>query len=200
LDYQAANATIAADAAAMLRFPAGLFSVFSPKSKKMLAIGLLQSDDPAMKRTLTPDQIAARDERRAKFRNICKQVAQMGETERLTLAAKMPGILTCEGHELSFHNVCLLALQCPSATIIGGFRQWIKQGRAVMKGQHGSTIWAPINGRPYPGTNTGRPDQFTKYEYPDEPDETRFIMASVFDISQTQEIETAHRNPNRSAA
>ncbi len=140
-----------------------------------------------MKRELTPAQIEARDKRRAQFRSICKQVADMGETARLTLAAKMQGLLvTCEGHSLSLHNCCLIALQMPAATILGGFKQWQKQGRAVTKGQHGLMIWVPISGnkKEAPASTPTATTDGT------EPDETRFIMATMFDISQTHEIES----------
>jgi hypothetical protein len=30
------------------------------------------------------------------------------------------------------------------ATIVGGFRQWLKQGRCVKKGEHRSDIWIPL--------------------------------------------------------
>lgn len=135
-----------------------------------------------MKRQLTAEQTKARDERRASFRKLCKTIADMGESERLALAAKI-GVVTCEGHELSFHNQCLLALQMPQASVVGGFRQWIKAGRAVQKGQHGAMIWVPIGGKKSePGTT---PDASNG-----EPDDTRFIMATIFDVSQTAEIET----------
>lgn len=138
-----------------------------------------------MKRQLTPAQIEARDKRRAQFRGLCKQVANMGETERLALASRMAGMVTCEGHALSLHNCCLLALQCPAATIVGGFKQWQRQGRAVTKGEHGFMIWVPIGGKKSDGASTLASAEGT------EPDETRFLMATIFDVSQTHEIESS---------
>lgn len=135
-------------------------------------------------RTLTPSQIAARDARRDKFRKLCKQVADMSEEQRATLAASMPGIATCEGRVLSLHNVYLIALQCPGATIVGGFKQWQKVGRAVHKGEHGLMIWVPA------GVRKGEPEQTAPAEGETESGDLRFIMATVFDVSQTHEIET----------
>src|SRR5689334_25449227 len=96
-----------------------------------------------MRRQPTESQKEAAKARREKFRAIVQQLGKMSEAERIDLAAKLPVIATCEGHALSIHNQCLLAVQCPSATIVGGFRQWKKQGRAVKKGEHGHMIWCP---------------------------------------------------------
>lgn len=65
-----------------------------------------------MKRRLTQEQIQARDERRAKFKAIWKQVAAMGETERAAMAAKY-GYVTCAGHSFSVANSMLIACWKP---------------------------------------------------------------------------------------
>ena len=114
-----------------------------------------------------------REERRARLREIASQVAKMSDEQRAALAARV-SITTIEGRSLSMHNQCLLAYQIPSATIVGGFKQWIKAGRAVMKGQHGSVIWVPI----------GRKDKETG----EIQERTGFVLGNVFDVSQTQEI------------
>jgi hypothetical protein len=137
-------------------------------------------------KTLTAEQIAKRDARRARFKALWKQVADMPELERIQLSNKL-GIVTVEGRQLSLNNQCLLALQCPGASVVGGFRQWIAQGRAVMKGQHGHMIWCPT-GKPKQGEAT----EPTAAEV--EGSELRFIIGTVFDISQTQEIETGRVN------
>ena len=76
-------------------------------------------------RQLTEEQKAKTEERRAKFRVIMKQIAGMSETERTELASRISTV-TVEGRQLSVHNMCLLASQCPTATIVGGFNQWKK--------------------------------------------------------------------------
>ena len=136
-----------------------------------------------MKRTLTPEQIARRDERRAKFKVLWKQVADMPELERVQLANRT-GLLTCDGHSLSPRNQCLIILQAPKASVVGGFRQWLKHGRAVRKGEHGAMIWVPTGGR----KSTG-PQGETVLE---EGTETRFTIGTVFDIGQTDAVGTAH--------
>jgi len=135
-------------------------------------------------RRATPAQKEAAQERRKRFRELAKQVADMPEADREALAAKIVGIVTVEGHVLSLHNMALLALQNPHVTIVGGFRQWINAGRAVRKGEHGLMIWVPIS-KPKDGV-----------EVPDgaeAPTETRFLIGTVFDVSQTDEIEQSAR-------
>ena len=129
-----------------------------------------------------PDKFArklAATERRNKAREIARRVAKMSDDERAALAARSL-VTTIEGRTLSLHNQCLMALQRPGATLVGGFRQWLKHGRAVRKGEHGAVIWVPIGNK--------RADANGDTETTER---TGFILASVFDVSQTQELETA---------
>jgi hypothetical protein len=133
-----------------------------------------------MKRQLTEEQKAKRQERVKRFRDLWKRVADMPEEERIQLANKV-GIVTVEGRPLSPRNQCLCAMQNPTVTVVGGFRQWLKQGRAVMKGQHGMRIWVPTTKRDGSGEEAPK----------DVADETRFFIGTVFDVGQTQEVEVA---------
>lgn len=137
------------------------------------------------RKALTAEQEAARAARRGKFKALWKQVAALGESERAALAAKY-GFRTVEGRELSMCNAMLIALQLPQASVLGGFRQWIKQGRAVRKGEHGAMIWCPTGAR----NADGSPESPANgNETPTtEAQDTRFIIGTVFDISQTAEI------------
>ncbi len=143
-----------------------------------------------MKRTLTAEQTAAKDARRARFKALWKQVAAMPEAARLEACAKL-GIVTCEGSGLSIRNQILIALQLPGATVVGGFRQWLKHGRAVQKGQHGAMIWVPCGGRsndvPLDGTAGGV--ACVADGAPEGDNDRRFLVGTVFDLSQTKEIE-----------
>lgn len=47
-------------------------------------------------------------------------------------------------HRYSFHNVCLIASQCPTATRVAGFHAWRSLNRFVRKGEKGIAILAPI--------------------------------------------------------
>lgn len=138
-----------------------------------------------MKRELTAEQQAARDERKAKFRSLWKQVAAM-PVERRVLLSRQYGFRTCEGHELSLGNQMLVALQHPTASVLGGFLQWLKHGRAVKKGEHGVMIWVPTGGRKAEVTAEGAEPVNGESE-----DETRFIIGTLFDVSQTGEVEAA---------
>ena len=125
---------------------------------------------------LTADQEAQKQARHDRFRTFVKKVAEMQQGERDALASKMLGCITVEGHPLSPRNTCLLALQCPGATIVGGFRQWIKQGRCVRKGEHGQMIWVPST-KTKAGTDGS------------EQSDTFFLIGTVFDVSQTQALD-----------
>jgi hypothetical protein len=71
-------------------------------------------------------------------------------------------------------------MQDSGATIVGGFRQWLKQGRAVRKGEHGLMIWVPLLRK------SG--DSIAGESGESEPDDVRFMPGTVFDISQTAAI------------
>ena len=109
----------------------------------------------------------------------------MDAGQRALLASK--GVLaTCEGHTLSLGNQMLLALQCPDATIVGGFRQWKAQGRSVKKGEHGHMIWVPI-GTGEPDADTPQPSEIDG-EGEAKPTRLRFLVGTVFSIEQTEDI------------
>ena len=50
-------------------------------------------------------------------------------------------------HRYSFHNICLITSQCPTATRVAGFHTWRTLGRFVRKGEKGIAILAPIASR-----------------------------------------------------
>ena len=116
-----------------------------------------------------------KQERRARMYNLAREIGKLSPEQRLELSSKCM-VATIEGRSLSITNQCLIARQIPSATIVGGFRQWLKAGRVVMKGQHGACIWVPI------GHKTANADGET-----DTDERTGFILGTVFDVSQTTE-------------
>ena len=77
-------------------------------------------------------------------------------------------------HKYSWHNVCLIASQRPTATRVAGFQTWRTMGRCVRKGEKGIAILAPIVGRK-------RDDSVDK--------QSRMVLgfraAYVFDVAQT---------------
>ena len=134
-------------------------------------------------RNLTPEQQAKSDARRAQFKALAQQIGSMTEIQQVQLASSMVTTLTVEGRALSLHNACLLACQCPHATLVGGFQQWIKAGRVVRKGEHGLMIWAPAKRAEDPNRRPG--------EMSSRDDRPGFIMVTVFDVSQTDAISQA---------
>jgi antirestriction protein ArdC len=77
-------------------------------------------------------------------------------------------------HEYSVGNCMLIAMQCPEATRVAGFRAWQQLGRHVRKGEHAIRIMAPMIVK-------------QRDEHGEETDDTLtlFRTVSVFDISQT---------------
>ena len=139
-----------------------------------------------MKKQLTAEQKAKAEARKAQFRDLWKRVSAMPELERIQLSNRL-GLVTCEGRGLSLTNQMLIALQRPGATVLGGFRQWLRQGRAVRKGEHGCMIWVPCGAK-------GGADAAASPEGTGEAAEgvdVRFIVGTVFDIGQTEEVNAA---------
>lgn len=130
------------------------------------------------KKTLTAEQIAARDAKRARFQAIAKQIADMSDEQRAQLAASCSP-RTVEGHALSLVNSILVAMQKPDATVVAGFRQWLRHGRAVRKGESGLTIWAPC------GTKR-EADAPPADESGESGEGVRFLSVTVFDVTQTE--------------
>jgi N-terminal domain of anti-restriction factor ArdC len=93
-----------------------------------------------------------------------------GHSDQLTALLKT----MARFHKYSWHNACLIASQCPTATPVAGFQAWRTMGRFVRKGEKGIAIMAPIIGRrdaEPDGTNTRTV--------------IGFRAAYVFDVGQT---------------
>ena len=138
-----------------------------------------------MKKQLTPEQIAARDAKRERFKVIVKKIAAMPEAERAQLIMQAGAVVTCEGRALSLTNTMLAVLQFPGVSIVGGFRQWLKAGRCVRKGEHGLSIWIPLGMK-----RDGSQELIGQLEEAagDAGGSAKFGTATVFDVSQTCEF------------
>ncbi len=77
-------------------------------------------------------------------------------------------------HRYSPNNVMLIAMQCPEATRVAGFRKWQEFGRNVRKGEHAIRILAPAR---YKVTDDKTGED--KWQV------RGFTTACVFDIGQT---------------
>jgi hypothetical protein len=93
-----------------------------------------------------------------------------GHSEQLTALLKT----MARFHQYSWHNVYLIASQCPTATRVAGFHAWRSLGRYVRKGEKGIAILAPL---------------LAHRDREVESDQSRVIVgfraAYVFDIEQT---------------
>lgn len=132
----------------------------------------------------TPDEIRAWHQTMA---GVARKVKAMSPAEREALAERL-GIVTCEGHALSFYNMCFLYCQAGDGqmipTMIGGFRQWQKVGRMVIKGQHATGyIYVPI------GIRKAAEDEDPEDTEGQEPESVHFRLVPVFDVTQTEEKE-----------
>src|SRR5713101_837004 len=93
-----------------------------------------------------------------------------GHSDQLTALLKT----MARFHKYSWHNVCLIASQYPTATRVAGFQTWRTMGRFVRKGEKGIAILAPIVRR----RKTDAADDDSKTVL-------GFRAAYVFDIAST---------------
>jgi antirestriction protein ArdC len=125
----------------------------------------------------TEEQKTKAKERREHTRQLSKQIAAMTPEQQAELSSRTL-ICNTEGKPYSLHNQFLIMLQGgTSSTMVGGFHQWLKLGRCVRKGQHGYAIWFPTKGKEATDAIC------------EEGKDTFFLLGTVFDVSQTEEIE-----------
>lgn len=79
-------------------------------------------------------EVISRKEKIEKLREMTAALAAMSIEDRTQLIdTKIGSLITCDGHALSVKNACLLIIQLKNATCVGGFKQWQKHNRKVMK-------------------------------------------------------------------
>lgn len=82
-------------------------------------------------------------------------------------------------HTYSFHNQLMIAMQCPEATRVAGFRKWLELGYVVGKGEKAIRIWAPC-----PPSRKAIAHWRAEGSKPDEEPRIFFRLVPVFDASQ----------------
>jgi hypothetical protein len=118
-------------------------------------------------------------ERRQKMRELAKRISSMSAEERAQLAAQFP-IATIEGKLLSPYNTAFIISQKPGATVVGGIRQWRAAGRYISGGKGcGLALWIPTGAK----RNGDAPEEVSE-----EGDTVRFLLGTVFDVSDTSEF------------
>ena len=119
----------------------------------------------------TPEQRQA--EREALLERLGEKVATLGSsTEWIAYLRFMSAF-----RRYSFNNLMLIALQCPNATHVAGFRKWQELGRQVRKGEKAFKILG------YSTKKITKTDPVTGEEVEDRV--KRFPVLSVFDVTQT---------------
>ncbi len=113
-----------------------------------------------------------RKERISRISMLMKALKDIPETQRQQIADNL-GIVNVEGRTLSPSNQILISLQLEKFSVVGGFKQWLKAGRCVRKGEHGALIFFPVG---------------NKDENGDVTEAEKFFVGVVFDVSQTEEI------------
>src|SRR6516162_6113412 len=82
----------------------------------------------------------------------------------------------------SFHNQLLIALQCPDASYVAGFRAFLKLDRCVRKGERAIRILAPMSVRCREAEHAEGNDPG------EERRRTVFRAVAVFDVAQTEAL------------
>jgi antirestriction protein ArdC len=116
------------------------------------------------------------------------------EAEREKMAAAVNALRSSAGWQgwlsvrrcfrsYSLKNQILIADQCPHATVVAGFRQWLKLGYAVRKGETSIRIWGPMP------PSKKRIEAWKKEGAdPETKPGVRFRFVSVFDRSQVDPL------------
>jgi len=137
---------------------------------------------------MTAEQQAKYEARKARMKELTEMWGKMSQTERDSLVAKIGAIPTVEGKALSPRNTMLCFYHREGVSMVGGFKQWLTQGRCVKKGETGISILFPsksVKGGETPSEN--------------DREHLRFFAGTVFDISQTQPVEDREAKPRKRA-
>src|SRR5260221_62690 len=135
-------------------------------------------------------------ERNEQLRQSLKDAAEaLIEEVQAGKSARLEALLTFEArfHQYSANNVWLIALQCPHAEHVAGYRAWEELGYHVAKGQRAIRILAPRVGK----RSTERVEIVTEdaqgQRTTSEPVPVYFTYVPVFDVSQLDPAEVAAR-------
>jgi len=127
-----------------------------------------------------PPTEAERAERRAAWR---EQMREAVEALRTSEGWQRWLKVRRHFHDYSFHNQLLIAMQCPEATRVAGFRRWLELGYCVGKGEHAIRIWAPC-----PPSKKQLARWREAGSSPGEEPRTFFRLVPVFDASQVDPL------------
>ncbi len=118
---------------------------------------------------------------RERAQHLAGKLGAMSAEDRQRVADRLPSVFNPDGHALTITNTVFLYMQSERTdlTMVAGFRQWIKAGRSVDKGQKAAGyIRVPI------GAGKKRQEEAAKNgEMTDA--KVFFKLVAVFDVSQT---------------
>lgn len=125
------------------------------------------------KKRFTPNPEAAQQKREQAMDKLEQGIQSLLDSERWEDYLKFHS----KFHRYSWNNTVLIHMQCPHATMIAGFHDWLKRGRYVRKGSIGISILAPA---PYKvkETNDQGEEEISKRMW--------FKTVTVFDVSCTE--------------
>ena len=126
----------------------------------------------------TEEQQKKHDEKIRQFKTMQTKLKGLSVAERLALVERVGAVVTIEGKALSVRNTILCYYQHENVSVVGGFRQWIRAGRCVSKGQRGISILVPM----------GKGKTSEDHEDGENGERVFFSCGTVFDISQTEEL------------
>jgi antirestriction protein ArdC len=124
---------------------------------------------------------------RERAQSIARQIANMTEEQKAIWLQRAP-VLRADGSALSGKNNLLAMMQLDSATMVAGFDQWLKLGRAVRKGSAALYIFAPSRGKSKAEAEPAAPGKPAGELAAEAAESVRFLMVPVFDISQTDAV------------
>lgn len=117
------------------------------------------------------------NDKQARIKELRKRIASLSPEDRQKIA-KQYVVINVEGHVLSTYNTLMLYYQSNGIqpTVVAGFKQWLKAGKCVRKGQHGFSILFPV------GNKVKDNDGNESIEA------ERYFAGTVFDITQVEDL------------
>lgn len=130
------------------------------------------------------------EERKAQAEGLQASIAD--QVRALRNSAQWQRFLAFAGsfHQYSLNNLLLILAQRPDATAVAGYRAWQAKGRQVRAGEHGIHIFGYRQQTIEADTDDTDLEAKTQTKAPARTI-TRYPIVTVFDITQTDLIDTA---------
>lgn len=106
-----------------------------------------------------------------------QELAEATDAARLSQAMLEYLDMTAKFHKYSPHNIMLILMACPDASMVAGFKKWRMMQRYVRKGERGIPILAPVLVKVEAEKDDGESEEKEIL--------VGFKVVYVFDVSQT---------------